>query len=328
MRIFPVLLLLLLIALLALVGSPLAAQTPVATPLGPNVTVIATGLPTYQPTLTATPGCAQPLPLTLGGEITLRGGVNVRSQPSLSGPLVNYYDHQVLLRVVDGPVCANNYNWWFVSGVGHPGWVVEGRPGRYFIDPYINPQTTNCAAPSATIRVGGELRTVTGSRLRETPGDGARVVTVVQPGMTLPVIDGPRCFEERNWWRVRTPYGGTNTLVEGWIAEGYPGEYYVQGLTLGGDLQTACRAPLRLHAGSRAAVRYYDGVPRRLRAQPDTSAPLVAELLDGIAFDVINNDAVCSSGYNWWQVRILTTGLTGWLAEGLPGNYWFQVLVN
>jgi len=27
-------------------------------------------------------------------------------------------------------------------------------------------------------------------------------------------------------------------------------------------------------------------------------------------------------------VQIVATGTIGWLAEGLPGNYWFDVLVN
>ena len=74
-------------------------------------------------------------------------------------------------------------------------------------------------------------------------------------------------------------------------------------------------------------MTYNDGVPRRLRARR-ALRPVIAELIDGIAFDVINDESVCADGYNWWQVRILTTGLTGWLAEGRPGSYWFEVLIN
>ena len=152
----------------------------------------------------------------------LRGGVNVRSAPSLSGPLVNYYDHLVLLRVTRGPVCANDYNWWYVEGIGEPGWVIEGRPGRYFLEAYVDPATTDCSAPLETIQAGGQLETVTGSRVRAIPSNDADVVTVVQPGQTLTVLDGPRCADHLNWWHVRAPYGTTSTLVDGWIAEGYP----------------------------------------------------------------------------------------------------------
>jgi hypothetical protein len=27
-------------------------------------------------------------------------------------------------------------------------------------------------------------------------------------------------------------------------------------------------------------------------------------------------------------VRILTTGITGWIAEGRPGNYWFEIIAR
>ena len=91
--------------------------------------------------------------------------------PSLSGPLVNYYDHQVLLRVTRGPVCANNYNWWYVEGGGQPGWVIEGKPGRYFLEAYVDPASTDCSAPLETIQSGGQLTTVTGSRVRAMPSN-------------------------------------------------------------------------------------------------------------------------------------------------------------
>ena len=186
MRVFSLLLLLLLIALLALVSSPTVAQTVTATPTGSGYTIIATGLPTYQPTGVPTPGCAAPLSLTMGGSVLLRGGVNVRNTPSLSGPLVNYYDHPVLLRVTRGPVCANDYNWWYVEGIGEPGWVIEGRPGRYFLEPYVDPETTNCAAPLETIQVGGQLEDRHRiARAGDPPSNEPDVVTVVQPGQTL-----------------------------------------------------------------------------------------------------------------------------------------------
>jgi hypothetical protein len=274
-------------------------------------------------------GCYPPLALVVGGQILLRGGVNVRSQPSESGPLVNYYPSQVLLRLIGGPICADGWNCWHVRGVGEPGWAVEGKPGFYFMKQYSVPNAPTCSTPLQTIQVGGRLRTITGSRVRQTPANNGFVITVVQPpGVTLDVIDGPYCADGFNWWKVRAPYGNTNTLVEGWIAEGFPTQYYVEGLSSNGQPATACRAPLRLHSGSRAAVTYRDGVPRHLRAAPGSNAAVVTDLLDGIEFLVINNDAACVDGYNWWQVQIIATGTTGWLAEGLPGNYWFDVLVN
>ena len=326
MRIYSLLLLILLLFAVLLVGVPTVAQVSNITP-APTFTPP----PTSPSLITPSTGCAAPLPLTLGGEVLLLGGINVRSEPSLSAALVNYYSNQVRLRLVDGPRCASGYNWWKVAGVGHPGWVVEGRPGRYFLQQYADPDTTNCFAPLETIQVGGLLRTVTGSRVRQTPEDDSFVLTVVLNNVQLAVLDGPRCFEGLNWWKVRAPVADSNTFVDGWIAEGFPGEYYVEGLTFSGQAAAPalpCLTALRLSAGSRAAVTYEDGIPRRLRAAPSASAPVVAELLDGIAFDVTDGNSICADGYNWWQVRILTTGLTGWLAEGRPGNYWFEVLIR
>lgn len=317
--------------LMSIPSAPSAAQT-VATPT--SVIILPptfTPPPSAIPLITPSTGCAAPLPLVVGGEVLLRGGVNVRSDASLSAALVNYYPTQVRLRLGDGPRCVNGYNWWYVSGVGHPGWVVEGTPGRYFLTQYADPNTNNCAAPLDTVLVGGLLRTVTGSRVRETPSNDGFVVTVVLNNVQLPVIDGPTCFEGLNWWKVRAPAGDSGVLVDGWLAEGYPGDYYVEGLTASGQAVAPaanCLAALRLSAGSRAAVTYSDGVPRRLRAAPSANAPVVAELLDGIAFEVTDGNSICADGYNWWQVRILTTGLTGWLAEGRPGNYWFEVLIR
>jgi hypothetical protein len=326
MRAYAVFLLLLLIAGLV-VGLPIAAQTAVPGTPTPQVIIVATAIPGPTPVPTQANGCYVPLSLAIGGDVFLRGGVNVRHLPSLSGAIVNYYPDPVILTVDEGPVCADGYNWWHVSGSGEPGWVAEGKAGRYFLQTALDPRTTNCAAPQDAITVGGQVRAVTVSRVRQLPDNNATVITVILPGMQIVVLDGPRCFNGLNWWRVRVPFGNTTALVDGWIAEGYPEQYFVQGLSASGEA-ASCLSALRLHNGTRAAVTYRDGVPRRLRTEPSTSATVIAELIDGIAFDVINDDSVCADGYNWWQVRVVGTGLTGWLAEGAPGNYWFEVFSN
>ncbi|MEP7291770.1 MAG: SH3 domain-containing protein [Chloroflexota bacterium] len=334
MRVYLLLLLTLFLFAGLLIGSPTAAQTdPQVTPglqitPAPTFTPAPTQVPIY--VVTPSTGCAAPLPLLIGGDVLLRGGVNIRSEPSLSAALVNYYPTQVRLRLIDGPRCVNGYNWWRIAGVGEPGWVVEGRPGRYFLEQFVDPETTHCFAPLETVQVGGALRTVTGSRVRETPDNDGFVLTVVLNDVQLAVTDGPRCFGGLNWWKVRAPVGNSTVFVEGWIAEGYPGAYFVEGLSASGQSVAAarCLTALRLHAGSRAAVSYDDGVLRHLRAAPGASAPVIADLLDGIAFDVTDDNSICADGYNWWQVRIVATGLTGWLAEGVPGNYWFEVLIR
>lgn len=235
-------LLLFLLAAVTLLAFALPFAAPVQTQgLTPGVTPspFLTPTPTI-PLLLVTPatGCAAPLPLTIGMQIAVRGGLNVRYEPSVSGVWLSYFDQPTIVTVIDGPRCANGYNWWKISVRGRqPGWIIEGRPGRYFIEAYGLPTLT--PTPSLT------------------PSD--------------------------------------------------------------------CVYPLSFQIGSHGAVSYRDGVPRRLRTAPSASAPLIVELLDGIAFEIIGGP-VCAESYNWWNIRILTTGITGWLAEGRPGNYFVEVI--
>lgn len=321
MRVFLSLLLVLLVGLLLVIGGGAAVAQDV-TPGVPTVIATAT-VPIF--VVTPATGCYEPLPLIVGGEVLLRGGVNVRSQPNLSGALVNYFDEQVRLTLVDGPVCANGYNWWRVSGIREPGWVVEGTPGRYFLQAFEAPVEL-CYPPTEGVRAGGQLRTLFNIRLRTDPAPNARVITVIPFDTTLPVIDGPFCADGEIYWYVRAPFQTSGVPVEGWIQEGFPDERYIAAVDVSGEIVIPCPTPLRLTAGTVAAVTYRDGVQRRLRAAPDAEGRLLITLLDGVAFEVIDGISVCADGYNWWRVRILTTGLEGWIAEGRPGNYWFEIL--
>lgn len=295
------------VLLLASLAPLAAAQTPVPTP-------------TPRP-------CAAPLELTIGGDAILIGGVNVRNLPTQSGGVVNYYSQETRLRITGGPVCAEGYNWWQVAGVGEPGWVAEGRDGRYFLSPAAPDPSTVCPPAIPTVGIGSQVRIEAGLRAREEAGRNARVLTTVRPGMVLDVLDGPVCADGMNWWQVRAPYGlAAGVTVDAWISEGYPRAYWFapEGLAQLPVVATCARA-LPLSPGDRAAVTYDDGVPRRLRSAPGVQSDVIATLLDGIAFEIISGPA-CMDSFHWWEVRILTTGLTGWLAEGVPGNYWFEVI--
>jgi hypothetical protein len=310
-----------------------------ATSIGTPIT-IASVTPTPFPTLPAgfvppspSPGfCQTPLPLVRGQTITLEGGVNLRNIPSLSGAVVNYYPQETYLTLLDGPVCANGYNWWYVGGAGQPGWVVEGYTGRTFITGIGSP--TPACFPPLGLLVGYDARMFTGVRVRENPDPYSLVVTVALTDTVVEVIGGPVCVGMLNYWQVRVPFGSSNQnapnppgYVDGWVGEGYPLEdYWLEGVDLPPTIGPhECFRVLRLPPGTRAATYYSDGVPRSLRAAPSTSAAVIQPLIAGIAFDIISGP-VCADHYNWWQVRLVTNGLTGWLAEGVPGNYWFDIL--
>ncbi|KXK23288.1 MAG: SH3 type 3 domain protein [Chloroflexi bacterium OLB15] len=307
--------------------TPIVIVSPTPTPLPPT---LPPGFIYPSPSPTS---CAPAMPLYAGANITLEPGVNLRNIPNLSGAVVNYYTIETVLTVLDGPVCAQGYNWWYVSGSGQPGWVVEGRSGRYFIT-LLPPPSSTCF-PALNLSVGGEARMFTGVRVHEMPDVDSLTRTVALFDTTVQVLAGPICDGEMNWWYVRVPYGVTDQnaettqFVNGWLGEGYPLEnYWLEPLGVVPTPINYCPRALRLVAGDRAATTYSDGVPRSLRAAPSTSAAVIQPLIAGIAFDIIDGAAVCADGFNWWHVRLLVSGQEGWLAEGRPGNYWFSIIYD
>ncbi len=85
----------------------------------------------------------------------------------------------------------------------------------------------------------------------------------------------------------------------------------------------ACAAPLDFQIGDRARVRFTDGTGNRLRSQPTTSGSVLAIAPEGSEFTIVGGPT-CADGYNWWQVSLITQSATGWMAEGMPGNYWIE----
>jgi hypothetical protein len=317
------LILLLLLGLLPLLF-PATAQTPNPT-FTPQPTV------TYIPTITYgrsyTPqGCFQSLFFAPGSRITLVPGVNVRNIPSLSGAIVNYYTEEVVLTITEGPVCANGYNWWRVEGVGNPGWVIEGRPGRYFLAPAVGtPDPSTLCYPPLDFTIGERARTVTGVRVHTRASLSALAMTVLPLDTLILLLDGPVCADGINWWQARVPFG--NMSVVGWVAEGFPENYWLETELATPTPTPFCPRPLRLPLGTVVGIVYDDAIARSLRASPSRSAPLVERLIGGVALELIGGP-VCADGYNWWQAQIVTTNVTGWVAEGRPGDYWFDVLYS
>ncbi len=331
----PVLLSLIAAALVLAAGLimlPSAAAQTVVFPtltLLPSLTPITT--PTAIPTLPAgftppapTPaGCAEPLPLGPNTLVSLIPGISVRSAPSVSAALVNYYTQLTVLRVQDGPVCADGYNWWYITGAGEPGWAIEGRPGRYFLTQLVEPGQ-NCPVPQP-MTIGGSAVNSRNLTLRAEPVSGAQALGVIPSNTLVTVAGGPACGEDMNWWQVTAPVADGQT-VTGWVTEGIEDELFL-GQYPPPTPDFFCRRALRLGLGTTAAVTYDDRVPRFLRAEPSIYGDVIQRLIGGVAFELIGGPE-CIDGYNWWRVRILTTTLEGWLAEGQPGDYWFNIITE
>ncbi|MDL1899665.1 SH3 domain-containing protein [Anaerolineae bacterium CFX9] len=79
-----------------------------------------------------------PLPrLWVGGQgsVTPGSANNVRETPTTSGNLLGQLPGGTRFTVLEGPVCADGYNWWRVSSDTLIGWTVEGRGSDYFLAP-------------------------------------------------------------------------------------------------------------------------------------------------------------------------------------------------
>ncbi|MBZ0275835.1 MAG: SH3 domain-containing protein [Anaerolineae bacterium] len=298
---------------LAMLATIISAQaTPTPMPDSPTSTPNFVFTPVPSPT----PGCAAPLNMAVGDNAYVRAGTYVRYGPDSSSPYVNYYANAVTVTITGGPVCDMHYNWWQVTGPGNNGWVAEGRPGGYWITPAGNPNATCGASQSFT--PGEKSRLRSGLRVRAEAGLTGLVLTVAPAGSLVDIVTGPVCADGYNWWQIRVPV--LTLTYTGWVAEGIPG-----GDTwLGPEVEPSICAPaLPIHVGATGYVNYRDAAAKYLRTGPSLSAASVLRLLDGVGFEVLGGP-VCADSYNWWQVRILTTDVIGWMAEGGPSAYWIQ----
>lgn len=69
-------------------------------------------------------------------------------------------------------------------------------------------------------------------------------------------------------------------------------------------------------------VTFTTGEPVRVRTGPGTNYRILTLLPEGATFYVIDGP-VCANGYWWWLVQI-RRGVTGWMAEGVVGNYFIE----
>jgi len=234
--------------ILLLLVSVSAAQfvpRPTPQPIAPNTSIT-------DPSITATldPNvCLPALNIPIGAEIFLKPGVNVRNLPTLSGALVwnTVYDQfdaegkpldpllRIPARVLEGPVCANGYQWWrveFTRSAGNHGWVAEGRPDQgYFIvtgarlptaTPTVNLTPSLCANPRP-FPIGARAFVTYTDRLpkslRAEPRLSGALLATLVAGVPLIIEGGPVCADGLNWWQVRVL---ASQPVVGWLAEGSP----------------------------------------------------------------------------------------------------------
>lgn len=62
------------------------------------------------------------------------GANNIRSEPTTNAEVVGSIPPEGIFNVLDGPVCADGFNWWRVDYNGLIGWTVEGQGETYYMN--------------------------------------------------------------------------------------------------------------------------------------------------------------------------------------------------
>lgn len=134
--------------------TPSATFTPTYTPTitltwTPSVTPIPTNTPfptrtsTGSPTATIDPNSV-PCPgapvsrLYVGdrARVIVQSGLSLRDEPGFLSVIIAYLAPQEEVLVVDGPVCANDFRWWYVrTEEDVEGWSAEGGIDAYYLEP-------------------------------------------------------------------------------------------------------------------------------------------------------------------------------------------------
>lgn len=177
------------------------------------------------------------------------------------------------------------------------------------------PVTPACGL-ATRLRAGYSGRVTPGqpNTVRTAPGTGSAstVVTNIVAGRVFRVIEGPRCVDGYNWWRIEAPG------VSGWTAEGQANTYWLEPVVCANGLYG------QLVPGAQGRVALNPPLANSLRTQADSSSALVTEIPPGGVFTVIGGPTCGSGGRTWWQVNY--NGLVGWTAEGDNGVYWLEPL--
>jgi hypothetical protein len=276
-------------------------------------------------------GCLPPLGLAPGQQVTIIGGVYIRALPDLDSGIVAYSPDRIAATVLDGPVCADGFNWWQVERVFNEptfkGWVAQQLPNKLFVIPNQPEDLPPPCPPALDVPLNTAVATYDGIRVREAPSTDARVLTVAQPNTTALVLAGPTCNQGFNWWRVRVEVVGV--AYTGWIVEGIPATLaddpqnpitdtaLLNPLPDAGPNSQACGPAMPLETGAVGVLRFSGPPLKNLRVSPSTASNVLYTLPSGIKLSILSGP-FCNEGVNWREVRVQGGSVQpqGWIAEG------------
>jgi len=62
--------------------------------------------------------------------------VNIRSLPGVNTRIVAAIPPDAIFFVIEGPRCEEDYAWYYVRYQRTEGWIAEGDPTSYYVEPY------------------------------------------------------------------------------------------------------------------------------------------------------------------------------------------------
>ncbi|MEZ4617674.1 MAG: SH3 domain-containing protein [Caldilineaceae bacterium] len=198
-------------------GGSGGAATPAVVVTAPPLIPTDTPAPLPTPTFTVTPQPGTALQAGQPARVTAPAGLNVRTSASSGASLILQLGTGQLVTVLEGPVSAENFTWWRIDdGQGNVGWVADGDNETEWLSPQVGEAQPVNRAPRVGDRVAVTMPNSGQLSVRAVPGTDAALLSRVDNGTQLTVLDGPQQSGGFTWYRVRTDSG----QVEGWAADG------------------------------------------------------------------------------------------------------------
>lgn len=131
-------------------------------------------------------------------------GVKLRSGPGLTYNKITALPEGTKMYVIDGPVQADGYTWWQITGTPGTGWSAVGE--------WLSP------APQVNTKVTVTYTGGISLRLRKTASLSATILKTLPGGTQMNVFSGPIQADGYTWWALQGYVGGN--LYTGWSAVG------------------------------------------------------------------------------------------------------------
>lgn len=63
--------------------------------------------------------------------------INLRAEPGTTSRVLEQIPIRIVMLVIAGPVCEDEFTWYQVRYNGQQGWIAEGDLTSYYVEPYL-----------------------------------------------------------------------------------------------------------------------------------------------------------------------------------------------